>query len=656
MAILYNLYSDPQCNIPKEFGRVGALYLNETLRNKSNWNQSIREVPPQFVGGKTGLHFYSKFGILRGDASTSPNTAWWSLYRSYGGYGLFAPNYIITDNKTQSDATKVPNAFFISKHDGTSPTEENYDGSCIVLQIHNNQPYPTTVGTTAAVSVQIIQYGQNPSPSDGERTQWDYFTSSAQQLYSLNISQNNDSFFSNIGFARITLPWGDNGENINFIAVVGNFDDNGEFQPTNTGYTGCIMLFPEELWVDSENIPDPYVGPVTKESVEGSFVGAKIPYKDSISGRSDMDTDPFGLSSVTPYLALMELTAVEYQWMVRSVFCGSNTIDLGSIEDLISDVFGEAEFISEGQTHGVPMPKHRRNTDEVEVMTKGILSSKLIPSCFTIEKGGKLVDASICGLSLNFSTPFGVRCLSSIGKTSFTSKVIERRLNSFLDYEPYTTMQIFVPFCGKLSISPSMVYGNQLKFEFSCDLITGTLSCDISIVEESGRSYIYTTMQGNCGIDIPMVGAAGNNIAAFTSMVGGLASMANSAIINPMAAALAIPTTAQSILGGIREAQIDTPVIDRGSSNINPYFSPRNCYLIINVPKPANPKAYISLHGGVINASGTVGSFATAGSNGGSESGGTKYAVFRDVDLDGVQCTQAEKEEIYRLLRGGVFL
>ena len=113
MAILYNLYSDPQCSNSAKSGKMGALYLNAQLRDEANWNRSVREIPPQFVGGKTGLHFYTTYGILRGDASTSANTAWWSINRVYGGYGLFSPNYTISDDKTQSDSTKVHNAFFI---------------------------------------------------------------------------------------------------------------------------------------------------------------------------------------------------------------------------------------------------------------------------------------------------------------------------------------------------------------------------------------------------------------------------------------------------------------------------------------------------------------------------------------------------------------
>lgn len=653
MAILYNLYSDPECTQTAKNAKVGVLGLYGSAAVKSNWteyNYHQEEVD-------IDVPIYKINGIYDGLATVSP-VSWFNINIIYQGVQLFRGKYLITDDDSNSDPTQFPNAFFISRG-GEVPPDPGFTGGSAArfLRIAGDVYNADTHGSNS-VGIWLGRYIQNPAIGTGQREVWKYRHGTYDFYPEMDFNQYNDSLYTNIGLHKITLPWGEDGENINFIAVVCGYNDAGKFpaQLSDAG-KGCIMLFPEEMWIDAEIIPDPYVGPVTKESVEGSFIGAADPYKDGISGRSDLDTDPFGLASLTPYLALMELTAVEYQWMVRSVFCGSNTIDLGSIEGLISDVFGEAEFIAEGQTPGVPMPKHRRNTDEVEIMTKGILSSKLIPSCFTITKGGKLVDASICGLSLNFSNPFGVRCLSSIGKASFTSSVIERRLNSFLDYEPYTTMQIFVPFCGKLAISPSMVYGNQLKFEFYCDLITGTLSCDIFIVEP-GRTYIYTTMQGNCGIDMPMVGAAGNNIAAFTSMVGGLASMANSAIINPMAAALALPTAAQSILGGIREAQIDTPVIDRGSSNMNPYFSPRDCYLIINVPKPANPKNYLSLHGGVINGAGTVGSFAATNSepSPGQQISGSRYAVFSDVDLSAVSATEEEKTEIMRQLQGGVHL
>lgn len=630
MALVANLYKDWMCTEPAKPFSLGVAGVTGQYAQLSQW-QRVGSYLPNFDGNTYSfyrLSAYDNMGFVLGGGT--------SLYDydfpSQIPYSVNVP----TDTNTQSGGTPIYNPMFT----GRGGTVNQVVCATALSLVDFDAP---TYQGTKYFTIRLLNYSQ--VPDSGARTSWNYRNNNV--MNETNCPMPNNTAYPLVKIFQITI------ENQKFYMIAAGISGSNALHPANSGSPTTLFLIPEIYFNDQPN--EPYVGPVTKESVNGSFLPTTA-YKDNIEGRKDINKDPFGLASATPYLALLELNSIEYQWMTRSIYCGTNVIDLGSVEDLVTDIFGPISFIPESQQQGTPMPKHRRNTDEVDVMTKGVLSAKLIPSCFDIAKGNKMADASICGISLNFDTAIGKRCLTSIGTKKITTGKIERRLNSFLDYEPYTSMEIFVPFCGKVAISPSMVYGNSLEFEFYCDLITGTLSCDISIIESISSRYLYTTLQGNCGIDMPMVGAAGNNISAFTAMTGGIAALANSAMINPMATAMAIPGAATSIMKGIREAQIDTPVIDRGSANMNPYFSPRECYMIINVPKPANPEAYISLHGGVINASGTVGSFATAGSNGGSESGGTKYAVFSDVDLDGVPCTQAEKEEIYRLLKGGVFL
>jgi hypothetical protein len=71
------------------------------------------------------------------------------------------------------------------------------------------------------------------------------------------------------------------------------------------------MLFPEELWQDTENIPDPYVGPVSKESAETSFIPTRDRYRDSVEGRDSAFNstpallDPLGLGYVNSEVKLL---------------------------------------------------------------------------------------------------------------------------------------------------------------------------------------------------------------------------------------------------------------------------------------------------------------------------------------------------------------
>lgn len=627
MPILYNLYNDPQCSTPAKSGKMGVLYLNDELRNESRWNKSIAEVPPRFVDGKTGLHFYTHNGILKGMAATSPNTAWWSLNRVYGGYGLFAPNYTITDNKAHSDSTKVPNAFFISKHDGTSPTEVRYDGSCIVLQIHEGFPYPSTEGATASVGVRILQYGQNPSPSDGERTQWDYFTSGAQQLYSLSISQHNDSLFTNIGFAKITLPWGADGENINFVAVLGNFDDNGEFQPTNTGYTGCIMLFPEELWTDSTIIPPPYVGPVSKDSAETSFIPDRGLIHDSIASRDlTGKKNPYGFNSGA--LKLCRLTNTAYGLLCAQIFNGSS----GSILNQISQ---DVAALTGGNEH--------RNHEEVQAIQAGIMKIHLIPDITTIPTGAPYNISTIAGYKISGLVPVpAVPITDSMLVYNTPSVRILRTWKSYIDYEPYTTITLRIPYVGNINIPPSIIYDNSVSLTYHLDLFSGTLSVDIIIHDyTNGNSYIFSTLQANCAVSLPIAGTAAAG-APLLKIASGLLGVAMSGV----------GTSANnifSVISGLQDTKKSVPFGNFAQSNISAYFDSRHCYAIIQSVNPSNADTFLTDKGYVAHLSGIINDFAGVGTE--------MHCRFESVDLTGLsKLTEQEKQEVESMLKAGVHI
>lgn len=652
------LFADPQCEMPAKSGVIGALYLNETLRNKANWNQSIAEIPPRFVGGKTGMHFYTKFGILRGDASTSPNTAWWSLNRVYGGYGLFTPNYTINDNKTQSDTTKVPNAFFISKHDGTSPTQVTFDGSDIVMQVFSDIPYNTTEGASVGASVKIIEYGQNPSPSDGTRTQWNYFTSNAQQLYAFNISQANDSLYTNIGFAKITLPWGDAGENIKFVAVVGNFDDDGEFQPTNTGYSGCILLFPEELWTDSQRIPDPYA-PEPEGNPDTGFDIADLPR--TATGYSSLtDRSPYGLNSSDT--GHVYLSSANYSKLIASIFGRNFTGDYGGTQS-ITDVDIQGQSYTEFQKI-VEYTKSAMNNTVLDIaadmavnslaeslgitekirnaMIDGILNAHIFPAVFS---GTSSPITTLSGYDLK--TTVAANAISpEIAEASFTA-TIPRPSTSFLGYEPYTKITIFAPFIGSIDVPASVLFNGGITgavvkqntrpdsgtvgLYYQIDSYTGLCSCQVYL-----NGNFYTERQGMCAASIPIVGAAKTGAAA-KGIISAVSSIMSGGVGGVVGA-----------VGGLTEGltgPATAPIIGGSSANIAALLSKRTpvWHMTYKVPAMPNPSNYAPILGGMTNQKGTVGSYSG-------------FCQFYDADLSAVSAPQAIKEQILQQLKQGVFL
>lgn len=81
-----------------------------------------------------------------------------------------------------------------------------------------------------------------------------------------------------------------------------------------------------------------------------------------------------------------------------------------------------------------------------------------------------------------------------------------KRLNevfdgSFLDREPYTTAELYIPFCGTLPISVADYIGHNITVKLAIDYRTG--SCTAYVFKDSTP---LQTANGQIGIDIPVTG------------------------------------------------------------------------------------------------------------------------------------------------------
>ena len=80
-------------------------------------------------------------------------------------------------------------------------------------------------------------------------------------------------------------------------------------------------------------------------------------------------------------------------------------------------------------------------------------------------------------------------------------KVLPLFENSFLDYEPYTHFELYVPFCGTVSLEPADILGRQLSVKLAADFSTGT--CTAYILSDD---LVIKTINGQIAIDIPVSG------------------------------------------------------------------------------------------------------------------------------------------------------
>lgn len=81
------------------------------------------------------------------------------------------------------------------------------------------------------------------------------------------------------------------------------------------------------------------------------------------------------------------------------------------------------------------------------------------------------------------------------------NKILPLFYDSFLDYEPYTHFELYIPFCGTTSIEPADILNRKLAVQLVVDFTTGT--CTGYIMSDN---LVIKTVNGQIAIDIPVSG------------------------------------------------------------------------------------------------------------------------------------------------------
>lgn len=211
---------------------------------------------------------------------------------------------------------------------------------------------------------------------------------------------------------------------------------------------------------------------------------------------------------------------------------------------------------------------------------------------------------------------------------------IEEYFGSYLDYAPYTSIVIYLPYVGyrELKIDEMMgpKPGMSIQLRYHIDILSG--SC-VAMVK-CGSSVMYQ-FQGHCSTEIPFTGAEWGN--AIKSAIDGATA------IGMLSAGKGNPA---SEIGGLAKSVMECkPTIERsgviGSSG--GLMAGQHPYLIITRPRQCKPK----------NQNHYLGYPAFITEHIGSISG---YTSFEEVRLNNVKCNDEEMEEIIRLLKEGVIL
>ena len=203
---------------------------------------------------------------------------------------------------------------------------------------------------------------------------------------------------------------------------------------------------------------------------------------------------------------------------------------------------------------------------------------------------------------------------------------------SALDYSPYTTVDIFIPFVGVRPLQIDDVMNRVLNLKYNIDVLTG---CAVAMLK-CGDSVLYTyntqvhaeipyTMSSYGRLVQSIIGVAG-------TAIGGAAGGAGAIIGGAMGGALGTAMTKHSDIS--RGGSLG------GAVGVMGDFTP---YLIIHRPIQSLASGFASKKGYPSNITATLSSVSG-------------YTVVDKIHLTGIDCTDTERDEIHALLKDGVII
>lgn len=144
---------------------------------------------------------------------------------------------------------------------------------------------------------------------------------------------------------------------------------------------------------------------------------------------------------------------------------------------------------------------------------------------------------------------------------------------NFLDFEPYTTAHLFLPFVGFIRINPQVFTNKTLKVIYSYDIINGL--CNAMLFADD--VYIESH-QGNCGIEIPLIASnrTALNIGLASSLIKTTATEAMRGDV--LGTALSLGNAASNYVTGFQSSR------QGGYSPTCAWTETRQCFLVLETP------------------------------------------------------------------------
>lgn len=223
------------------------------------------------------------------------------------------------------------------------------------------------------------------------------------------------------------------------------------------------------------------------------------------------------------------------------------------------------------------------------------------------------------------------------------SVTVPQLYRNYLDYAPYTTISLYLPFCGEFELNATEVSGGTLTVHYAIDFTTGI--CTAYVINAfDGLEYIILTASGQIGQELQLT--AGN----FAPVAYSLARAAIGGLSAELTGGLSAKTVAGTVAGAVggfatgAASNIASglyPSRMNAGASFNAFYAPMTPYLKIRSSRQSKSSNWNSTSGNITTRARYI-----------SELSGLIFCI--NPDCTGIPATTEEINQIKTLLENGI--
>lgn len=235
---------------------------------------------------------------------------------------------------------------------------------------------------------------------------------------------------------------------------------------------------------------------------------------------------------------------------------------------------------------------------------------------------------------------------STTKKIDCGTLTVPTQFKSFLDYNPNSSVQLFLPYIGFVPLNIDEVIGSAITVVYNVDLLSGACICEVHISraarsgsDDTIRRILYT-YSGNCAMQLPLSSIDQRGLVDSILNIG--SSAVSGAVTGGGAGAVA-----GAVSGALQSITSEKQSVHHGSgigSNMG-YMGKQVPYLVLGRPITCIPVNFGAFEGWTSGKRATLKSL----------SGYTEIDT-NTLWTDNIPCTESEAAEIKTLFNNGVYL